>query len=97
VQCLASAHLPEVCVDGDFSWSYASLPASDVPSRIPVARSYRITETKLRQQGGRNCIGICAHVMHEHVDVDGVGICIRKPLPEICISRQAIAYLPRAL
>ena len=35
--------------------------------------------------------------MHEHVDVNRMLIRVREPLPEICIPRQAIAYLPRAL
>lgn len=35
--------------------------------------------------------------MHKHVDVNRVVVGFRKPLPEICIPRQAITYLPRAL
>lgn len=35
--------------------------------------------------------------MHERVDVNRMEIRIREPLSEICIPRQAIAYLPRTL
>jgi hypothetical protein len=35
--------------------------------------------------------------MHEHIDINRMIIRIRKPLPEIRIPRQAVAYLPRTL